>query len=188
MSTAPNVEPAGLPGVLIVTPPRYDDRRGYFAELYRADLYAPLGIRASFVQANQSCSHPGVLRGLHYQLRHPQEKLVAVARGRIWDVAVDVRRGSPTFGRWTACELSAENRRQILVPAGFAHGFLVLGEEPADVIYFCSRVYAPDDEYGVRWDDPDLAIPWPCTAPILSDKDARLPRLADMPREHLPPY
>lgn len=185
--TAPiQVQPAAVPGVLVITPMRHDDHRGFFSELYRAPLYASVGIVSTFVQVNQSTSHPRVLRGLHYQLHHPQEKLVTVSRGRIWDVAVDLRRSSPTFGRWTACELSAENRHQIFVPAGFAHGFVTLGDEPADVIYFCSRLYAPDDEYGVRWDDPDLAIPWPCTAPILSERDATLPYLAQLPNDHLP--
>ncbi|MCX7817786.1 MAG: dTDP-4-dehydrorhamnose 3,5-epimerase [Kiritimatiellae bacterium] len=170
----------------LITPPRHDDARGYFAELYRADLYRRAGVPVEFVQANQSSSRPGVLRGLHYQLRHPQDKLIAVSRGCIWDVAVDLRWGSPTFGQWAAHELSAENRRQVFVPAGFAHGFCVLGEEPADVIYFCSRFYDPTDEYGVRWDDPRLRIPWPVARPLVSPKDAHLPSLADLPADDLP--
>lgn len=180
-------EPTDLPGVEIVVPDTFSDARGWFRELFHAGRYANAKLAITFVQLNQSRSVPGALRGLHYQLRQPQDKLVTVARGEIFDVAVDLRRGSPTFGRWTACVLSDANGRQMFIPAGFAHGFCVLGNAEADVVYLCSRLYAPQDNRGVIWNDPDLAIDWPVSAPVLSQRDAVLPRLADIPADQLPP-
>jgi len=146
-----------------------------------------LGISETFVQDNHSKSAKGTLRGLHYQLRHPQAKLCRVVHGEVQDVAVDIRVGSPCFGRWTSALLSAENKRQIYIPAGFAHGFLVLSET-AEFLYKCSDFYFPQDERGVTWNDPDLKIPWNIEQPLLSQKDQSYPRLAQIPREQLPAY
>ncbi len=182
--------PSALPGVLVVTPRVFADQRGFFFEAYRADVFAAqaTGERKGipvFVQDNHSRSAAGTVRGLHYQLRVPQAKLVRVVRGAIFDVAVDIRRGSPTFGQWDACELSADNKKLLYVPAGFAHGFCAL-EDETEVEYKCSDYYAADDQYGVAWDDADLAIPWPAKAPILSPKDRELLPLhaerTDLPR------
>lgn len=173
-----------LPGVLVLEPQVFEDDRGWFAETYRADRYAAVGIRDCFVQDNHSQSRRGVLRGLHGQRRRPQAKLVRVVAGEIFDVAVDVRLGSPTFGRWVGILLSSANRRQCYVPVGFLHGFCVLSET-AEVEYKCSEVYLPEDEIGVRWDDPALGIAWPVRSPILSPKDAALPFL-DAVRAMLP--
>ena len=174
-----------LPGVLLVEPPGFGDDRGFFMETWHREKYEKAGIAKPFVQDNRSRSKNGVLRGLHYQLAHPQAKLVFAVTGRIFDVAVDIRSGSPTFGRWTGAELSLENRRQIYVPEGFAHGFVVLSDF-ADVIYKCTDFYAPGDEYGILWSDPDIGIDWPVTTPILSDKDRQAPSLGQVPKEHLP--
>ena len=154
-------------------------------ETWHREKYEKAGIGKPFVQDNRSHSKDGVLRGLHYQLARPQAKLVFAVTGRIFDVAVDIRAGSPTFGRWTGAELSMENRRQIYVPEGFAHGFVVLSDF-ADVIYKCTDFYAPGDEYGILWSDPDIGIDWPVTAPILSDKDRQAPSLRQVPKDHLP--
>lgn len=170
------VTPTALPEVLVLEPQVFEDERGWFVETYRADRYAEVGIRDCFVQDNHSRSRRGVLRGLHGQRRRPQAKLVRVVAGEIYDVAVDVRRGSPTFGRWVGVVLSAANRLQCYVPIGFLHGFCVLSEA-AEVEYKCSDVYLPGDEIGVRWDDPVLAIAWPVESPTLSPKDAALPFL-----------
>lgn len=167
-----------LPGVLLIEPPVFEDPRGSFFELWRADRAAECGVGKPFVQDNVSVSRRGVVRGLHYQLRHPQAKLVTVLDGEVYDVAVDVRTGSPTFGRWTAARLSGENRRQMYVPEGFAHGFAVTSER-ALVLYKCSSHYAPDDQQAVLWNDPALGIDWPVEAAILSDKDGAAPTLAD---------
>ncbi len=170
-----------IPDLLLVVPRLFGDDRGFFMERYnKAAFEAALGHSVEFVQDNHSRSHKDVLRGLHYQLPpHPQAKLVSVLAGEIFDVAVDVRRGSPTFGRWEGVILSAENRRQLWVPEGFAHGFLVLSES-ADLLYKTSGYYAPECDRGIAWDDPDLAIDWPLDgAPTLSGKDAAAPRLAD---------
>jgi len=174
-----------IPGVIILEPVVYRDSRGFFLETYHIEKYREAGINGTFVQDNHSCSRQGTLRGLHYQLKNPQGKLVYVGRGEIFDVAVDIRRGSPTFGRWEGARLSAENRRQLYIPEGFAHGFCVLSEE-ADVFYKCTDLYTPGDDYGILWSDPSLAINWPVSAPLLSDKDARNPLLADVPEENLP--
>jgi dTDP-4-dehydrorhamnose 3,5-epimerase len=181
-----NVIPTELPEVLIVTVDVYRDARGFFLEAYHERKFASLGIPARFVQDNHSHSTKAVLRGLHYQLRNPQGKLVRVVRGEIWDVAVDIRKGSPRFGRWTALTLSEDNNCQLYVPPGFAHGFCVLSEV-ADVIYKCTDFYAPGDEYGIRWDDPRIGINWPQTEHLLSEKDQAYPWLQDMERV-LPVY
>jgi dTDP-4-dehydrorhamnose 3,5-epimerase len=181
-------EKTSIPGVLLFMPKVHGDSRGFFLQTYQTRQYAAAGLDRVFVQDNLSRSCRDTIRGLHYQLRHPQAKLVSVLRGAVLDVAVDIRRGSPTFGKFVAAELSEENRRQLFVPEGFAHGFRVLSE-CADFCYKCTDFYAPGDEYGVIWNDPALAIPWGyVTAPVVSAKDVKLPRLADMPPEHLPEY
>jgi dTDP-4-dehydrorhamnose 3,5-epimerase len=166
-----------IPDVVLVEPPIFDDPRGAFLELYKRSEFLRVGIGEAFVQDNYSHSKRGVLRGLHYQTApQAQGKLVTALTGEIFDVAVDLRRGSPTFGRWTSAILSRANRRLLYVPAGFAHGFYVLSAE-ADVIYKVTAEYAPALEHGVAWNDPDLGIGWPTTDPLLSPKDARLPTL-----------
>lgn len=172
-------EATALPGVLVVTPQVFRDARGFFLETYHEERYRAAGMAERFVQDNQSRSVRGTLRGLHAQRSRPQAKLVRCVRGAIWDVAADVRVGSPTFGRWVGVELSEENARQIYVPLGFVHGFLVLSAE-AEVEYKCSDVYAPEDQYCVRWDDPDLGVAWPLGDPILSDKDRSAPTLREL--------
>jgi dTDP-4-dehydrorhamnose 3,5-epimerase len=169
-----------LPGVLLLEPRSFQDARGSFMELFHAGRYAELGIPTTFVQDNLSHSVRGVLRGLHFQEPHGQGKLVQVLTGAVYDVVVDVRRGSPTFGRWTATELSADNRRQLWVPPGFAHGFCVLSAS-ADFFYKCTDVYVPAAERSILWNDPDLGIPWPGSSPLLSPKDTQAPRLKDAP-------
>jgi len=163
----------GLPDVLVFEPKLFGDHRGYFMETWRADVFAAAGLTAPFVQDNQSSSRQGVLRGLHYQIRQPQGKLVRVISGRVFDVAVDLRRSSPSFGQWTGVELSAENRRQFWVPPGFGHGFYVLSEQ-AEFVYKCTDYYAPEHERALRWDDPAVGIVWPLVPgveTVLSDKD-----------------
>ncbi len=169
-----------LPGVLLLEPRSFEDARGSFMELFHAGRYAELGIPTTFVQDNLSRSGRGVLRGLHFQEPHGQGKLVQVLAGAVHDVVVDVRRGSPTFGRWMVTELSADNRYQLWVPPGFAHGFCVLSAS-ADFFYKCTEVYAPAAERSILWSDPDLGIPWPLPSPLLSAKDASAPRLKDAP-------
>ncbi len=178
-----------LPGVCILEPRVFEDARGHFFESYRADTLASLGIPCPFVQDNQSFSRRGVLRGLHYQIGRPQGKLVRVLQGEIFDVAVDIRRGSPTFGKWAGETLSAANRRQMFVPAGFAHGFLALSET-AEILYKCSDLYAPSEERGIAWNDPGIAIAWPLrgATPQINEKDARLPTLERAPEKDLPAY
>jgi len=179
------VTPTELAGVKVIQPDVFKDDRGYFLEIYHHGKYSYKGLNADFVQDNHSHSHRGVIRGLHYQLRHPQDKLIYVLSGEILDVAVDIRRGSPTFGKWCAIRLSAVNRRQLFIPKGFAHGFSVLSDT-ADVIYKCTDLYAPGDEFGIFWADPELGIDWQVDAPVLSEKDRKNPRLSDMPAEQLP--
>jgi dTDP-4-dehydrorhamnose 3,5-epimerase len=169
--------PTALPGVLVLEPTIHRDARGFFLETYHAERFREAGIVAPFVQDNHSRSVRGVLRGLHAQLRNPQGKLVRAVVGEIYDVAVDVRAGSPTFGRWTGIRLDAETLRELWVPPGFLHGFCVLSEV-AEIEYKCTALYDRDDEIGVVWDDPDIAIDWPIRAPTISAKDAALPRLA----------
>ena len=171
----------GLTGVLLIEPRVHGDARGFFKETYHERRYAVHGIPSaggSFVQDNYSRSARGVLRGLHFQRHHPQGKLVQVVFGSVFDVVVDIRPGSSTFGRWYGVELSAANHRQLWVPPGFAHGFCVL-TDIADFQYKCTDFYRPDDEGGIAWDDPDIAIAWPIEAPLLSDKDRQWPRLVD---------
>ncbi len=179
-----------LPDVALVEPQVFGDSRGYFMETYNAREFARLGVDSLFVQDNQSGSQQSVLRGLHYQLGRPQAKLVRVVRGEVFDVAVDLRRGSPTFGRWAGEILSEQNRRMLFIPEGFAHGFYVLSAQ-AEFVYKCSEYYAPEEERGVIWNDPTLAIAWPIPAgviPVLSGKDSRYPRLQEMAVEDLPVY
>jgi dTDP-4-dehydrorhamnose 3,5-epimerase len=175
-----NVIPAAIPGVLIIEPTLIGDERGFFVETFKADRYAAHGIAGPFVQDNLSRSAYGVLRGLHLQHPRSQGKLVSVLRGRVRDVAVDVRVGSPTFGRHVAVELSEANRRQFWVPRGFAHGFVVLSES-ADFFYKCDELYSPADEIVVRWNDPAIGIAWGIPAPTLSARDAAAPLLAEVP-------
>lgn len=178
------IEETALEGVCLIEPDVFADARGFFMETWHARRYREHGIAVDFVQDNLSHSRRGVLRGLHYQLPTAQAKLVSVLAGEVFDVAVDLRAGSPTFGRYAAAVLSSENRRQFFVPVGFAHGFLVLSDT-ALVHYKCSAVYDRPAERSLRWDDPDLGIAWPDSAPVLSEKDAAAPLLRDVPPEHL---
>jgi dTDP-4-dehydrorhamnose 3,5-epimerase len=173
------VRATAIPEVVVVEPNVFGDERGFFMESWNAHAFAQAGIDAVFVQDNHSRSRCGVLRGLHYQIREPQGKLVRVAAGEVYDVAVDLRRSSPTFGRAVGERLSAENKRMMWIPPGFAHGFLVLSEI-ADFLYKATAYYAPEHERAIRWDDPQLAIDWPLTgaAPTVSAKDAAAPFLA----------
>jgi dTDP-4-dehydrorhamnose 3,5-epimerase len=180
-----NVIATDIPEVLIIEPKLFGDQRGFFLETYQFRRYAEFGIGRPFVQDNMSRSSYGVLRGLHLQNPSPQGKLISVMRGRVLDVAVDVRIGSPNFGRHVAVELSEENHRQMWVPRGFAHGFVVLSET-ADFFYKCDDLYSPKDELVVRWDDPAIGINWGVTNPSLSARDAAAPRLADVKK--LPVY
>jgi dTDP-4-dehydrorhamnose 3,5-epimerase len=180
-----NVTPTAIPEVLIIEPKVFGDHRGFFLESFNADRYLKHGISGPFVQDNLSRSARGVLRGLHLQNPRTQGKLVTVLRGHVRDVAVDVRVGSPTFGRHVAVDLNEENRRQLWVPRGFAHGFVVLSES-ADFFYKCDAFYSPPDEIVVRWDDPALGIGWGIDSPTVSDRDAGAPLLADV--RGLPAY
>lgn len=182
-----NVAAGALPGVLVFDPPSYPDARGVFRELYRAPRYAGAGLTETFVQDNLSRSVRHTLRGLHLQHPAAQGKLVMVLDGTVYDVAVDVRRGSPTFGRWEGFELSGDNGRQVYLPPGFAHGFLVLSES-ALVLYKCTALYSPRDELCVRWDDPAIGIAWPAGHPLLSPRDASAPLLEQIPPERLPEF
>lgn len=170
-------EQTKLSEVMLCVPDIFRDARGFFMECYHAAKYVEGGVRAVFVQDNRSCSSKGVLRGLHYQLNKPQAKLVMCTRGEIYDVAVDIRRGSPTFGQWAGAVLSEENSHQLFIPEGFAHGFCVLSET-AEITYKCSEFYDPRDDRGILWNEPDLKIDWPERTPVLSSKDAALPTLA----------
>jgi dTDP-4-dehydrorhamnose 3,5-epimerase len=182
-----NIQTTSLPGVLLIEPKVFSDARGVFMETYQRERYAAAGICGLFVQDNLSHSTRGVLRGLHYQQHYPQGKLVSVSRGEVFDVAVDIRYGSSTFGKWFGVVLSEANYRQMYVPPGFAHGFCVLSEV-ADFVYKCTDFYRPGDEGGVAWNDPDIGIEWPLTEPILSEKDQRYPRLVDLAESRLPHY
>ena len=167
--------------VFIIEPKLFGDARGYFMETYNEQDFVAAGITARFVQDNQSSSTKGVLRGLHFQKQHPQAKLVRVLSGEVFDVAVDIRPDSPTYGKWVGVNLSAENHRQFFVPKGFAHGFLVLSEQ-AEFAYKCDEFYYPEDEGGIIWNDPDIAIEWPLpegVEPILSEKDKLNPTMTD---------
>jgi dTDP-4-dehydrorhamnose 3,5-epimerase len=181
-----NVIETDIPGAVIIEPKIWGDERGYFLESYRSDRYAGLGIPERLVQDNQSFSRRGVLRGLHIQHPFAQGKLVQVYTGEVFDVAVDVRRGSPTFGEWVGVTLSGENKRQFWVPPGFAHGFLVTSET-ALFVYKCSDYYHPETEFSVRWDDPAIGIDWPLDGtPELSNKDQEAATLAEIPAHRLP--
>ncbi len=173
------VKTTPLSGLLIVEPVAFADRRGYVMESFRLHEYEEAGIPGPFVQDNVSHSRRGVVRGLHYQIQQEQAKLISVTRGEIYDVAVDVRRGSPTFGKWYGAVLSEENHRQMYVPAGFAHGFRVLSDA-ADCVYKCTAYYDPALERGILWDDPGLAIQWPVGEAIVSERDRNNPRLEDL--------
>jgi len=176
-----------LPGVLLIEPNVFGDQRGFFMETYHQARYQEAGIPERFVQDNHSRSRRGVLRGLHYQRVQPQGKLVWVARGQVFDVAVDIRRDSPTFGRWAGAVLDDGNHHQFYIPPGFAHGFCVLSEE-ADFFYKCTDYYHPPSEQGILWNDPAIGIDWPIQEPLLSAKDLRLPLLAEQAPEKLPLY
>ncbi|MFN2427095.1 MAG: dTDP-4-dehydrorhamnose 3,5-epimerase [Candidatus Binatia bacterium] len=182
-----NVVPTRIPEVFVIEPRVFGDARGYFFESWSAARYAEAGVPSTFVQDNISRSRRGILRGLHLQYPHAQGKLVSTLAGEVFDVAVDVRVGSPTFGRWVGELLSSENRRQLWIPPGFAHGFCVLS---ADAIfhYKCTDGYHPECELSVAWNDPAIAIEWPLDAPTLNDKDSNGLLLADIPRERLPIY
>ena len=174
-------------GVLICKLQVFGDDRGHFTETFHIDKYAEAGIDKNFVQDNFSRSQKGTLRGLHYQLNRPQAKLVTAVTGSIFDVAVDIRHGSPTFGKWVGTILSDENHCQLYIPAGFAHGFCVLSET-ADVVYKCTDVYVPEDDRGIRWSDPSMNIKWPVSEPLLSNKDAQLPFIKDLQQNQLPVF
>jgi dTDP-4-dehydrorhamnose 3,5-epimerase len=176
-----------LPGVVLLDPKVNSDPRGFFLESYHHRHFEELGIGDNFVQDNHSKSSKNTLRGLHYQLQHAQSKLCRVVRGEVLDVAVDIRFGSPHFGKWTSATLSEENKRQIYIPAGFAHGFMVLSET-AEFLYKCSDYYHPEDEFGVIWSDPWIGIDWKISSPLLSRKDEALPPLEAIPPERLPKY
>jgi dTDP-4-dehydrorhamnose 3,5-epimerase len=174
-----------LPGILELRPTVFRDERGFFLETYHEAKFAALGIEHLFVQDNHSCSVRGTLRGLHYQLRHPQAKLCLVVEGEVLEIAVDIRIGSPHFGKWASIRLSAKEQNQFYVPVGFAHGFLAL-TDMVQFLYKCSDFYDQGDEHGILWSDPDLNISWGTTSPIVSEKDAMNPRLREVPQEFLP--
>ena len=174
-----NITETSLPGVLLIEPKVFGDARGFFLESWNQKTFAEHGLDMAFVQDNHSRSGKGVLRGLHYQLHDPQGKLVRVTQGRVFDVAVDMRRSSPNFGRWVGVELTADNHRMLWIPPGFAHGFLVLSES-ADFLYKTTTYYAPEWDRGVRWDDPQIGVAWPLEGvPQLSAKDQIQPMLND---------
>jgi dTDP-4-dehydrorhamnose 3,5-epimerase len=182
-----NVEALSIPDVLLIKPRVFTDDRGHFFEAWKESAYAAHGI-GPFVQDNVSFSRKGVLRGLHFQNPHGQGKLVSALRGRIFDVAVDVRTGSSSFGKWVGAELSESNRCQLWIPPGFAHGFQVLSDQEVLVSYKCTEGYAPGAEHTIRWNDPDIAITWPETPLTIAPKDAGAPSLAQIARDRLPTY
>ena len=177
----------GLPECVVVEPAVHGDARGYFYESFHARKFAEAGLDLRFAQTNVSRSARGVLRGLHYQWPNPQGKLVSVLEGEVYDVAVDIRAGSPRFGQWAAVILSAENKRHFWIPEGFAHGFAVLSGH-ATFIYQCTALYDREADASVRWNDAAIAVDWPVGNPLLSEKDMQAPFLADVPRERLPVY
>lgn len=181
-----NVIAVELRGLLIIEPKVFGDARGFFMETWNRNRYREAGLTADFVQDNLSFSHRGALRGLHFQNPVPQGKLVSVLQGEVFDVAVDLRRSSPTFGKWHGLTLSGENKRQFFVPPGFAHGFAVMSET-ALFHYKCTEMYSPGNELTIRWDDPDLGIKWPLKDPTLSEKDAKGLLLKNVPQERLFP-
>jgi dTDP-4-dehydrorhamnose 3,5-epimerase len=181
------IVPTHLPGVVILEPRVFGDSRGFFLETWNLARYVEAGISDAFVQDNLSLSARGVVRGLHFQNPRAQAKLVTVLQGEVYDVAVDIRVGSPTFGKWVGVHLTGENKRQLYVPRGFAHGFCVTSET-ALFMYKCSDFYDPESEGGVAWNDPDLGIDWPVDRPSLSGKDAQFGPLKDVDRARLPVY
>lgn len=181
------VLPTELDGVLIIEPRVFDDQRGFFYECFQKQRYLDAGIGVEFVQDNISYSVRHTLRGLHYQHPRGQAKLVQVLQGEIYDVAIDIRRGSPTFGRWAGVVLSGKNRRQFFLPSGFAHGFCVMSDT-ALFMYKCSDYYVPEDEGGICWNDPELKITWPVREPILSDRDSAFTPLSGVASHRLPVY
>lgn len=176
-----------FPEIMLIDPDIHQDNRGHFLEVYQSKRYADLGITDPFVQDNLSYSTNGVLRGLHYQLGKPQGKLIWVVHGEVFDVAVDIRQGSPTFGKWVGITLSSKQCRQIFIPQGFAHGFCVVSRS-ASLLYKCTEYYAPEEERGIRWDDPSLDIQWPKMDPIVSKKDRGHPLLKNIPNKDLPVF
>lgn len=180
-----NIITTSIEGVLIIEPAVFKDSRGFFMETYQRERYTKHGINQTFVQDNLSFSVQGTLRGLHYQVKHPQAKLVQVLTGEIFDVAVDIRSGSSTFGKWTGAYLSDQNKRQLFIPEGFAHGFCVISKI-AHFLYKCSDFYAPEDECGIHWADSDISIDWPEKNPIISDKDKHNLKLCDLLPKQLP--
>jgi dTDP-4-dehydrorhamnose 3,5-epimerase len=178
---------SAVPGCIVIEPDVFGDARGFFYESFNARKFADAGLPTGFVQTNVSRSAQGVLRGLHYQWPNPQGKLVSVLEGEVYDVAVDIRVGSPTFGRWAAAILSDDNKRHFWIPEGFAHGFAVLSEN-ATFTYQCTALYDRAAAAGIRWNDAAIAIDWPLGAPVLSDKDSAAPFLADIAHDLLPPY
>lgn len=181
------IVPTSLPDVIILEPDVFTDDRGFFMETYQKERYETYGITCGFAQDNISFSVKDTLRGLHYQYPNEQAKLVQVVQGEVFDVAVDIRKGSPTFGKWAGEILSGENRRQLYIPEGFAHGFCVTSPD-ALFVYKCSTYYSPENEHGILWSDPDIGIKWPVTSPLLSDKDKKYPCLKDMQEKQLPKY
>jgi len=179
--------PTALPGCQVIEPAVFGDSRGFFYETWNAERFSENGLPTQFVQSNVSSSAKGVLRGLHYQWPRPQGKLVSVLQGEVYDVAVDIRRGSPTFGQWAAVVLSAENKKQFWIPEGFAHGFAVLSDT-ALFNYLCTDVYVKEADAGIRWNDADIAVDWPISAPVLSVKDETAPFLKDIAEDRLPVY
>jgi dTDP-4-dehydrorhamnose 3,5-epimerase len=175
-----------IPDVLIIQPDVFGDNRGFFMESWHAEKYKENGLDVSFVQDNHSRSQRGVLRGLHYQLKRPQGKLIRVINGTVFDVAVDIRKGSPAFGQWVGTELSGDNHAQLYIPPGFAHGFCVVSDH-ADFLYKCTEYYAPEDEHGIIWNDPDIGIDWPGDDFTISEKDAKNSFLKSM-EDRLPVY
>jgi dTDP-4-dehydrorhamnose 3,5-epimerase len=182
-----NVLETPLSGLKVIEPQVFKDKRGFFLETWNWQRYTEVGIKEKFVQDNLSFSKGGVVRGLHYQYPHTQGKLVYVLHGEVFDVAVDIRKDSPTFGRWEGVILSGENKKQFYVPAGFAHGFCVLSES-ALFAYKCTDIYVPEAEGGILWNDPEIGIEWPISNPILSQKDERYPLLKDWITQGIPDF
>lgn len=182
-----HVTETDIPGVLLIEPKVFGDERGFFMETWNEERYKDAGLPHEFVQDNLSFSQRGVLRGLHFQNPNQQGKLVYVLQGEVFDVAVDIRVGSPTFGEWVSSTLSAENKRQFYIPEGFAHGFLVTSDA-ALFAYKCTDIYNGQAEGSIRWDDPEIGIKWPVDEPILSDKDKHAPRISEVDRQQLPRY
>jgi dTDP-4-dehydrorhamnose 3,5-epimerase len=181
------VEETGLSGALLIEPRCFRDERGFFLESFQEERYRTIGITDDFVQDNHSHSRRGVLRGLHFQVKRPQAQLISIMRGRIFDVAVDLRPDSTTFGRWYGVELSDDSPRQLYMAPGFAHGFCVLSDF-ADILYKVSRFYDPTDEGGMLWSDPDIGIRWPIENPVVAQRDSLYPKFGELTRERLPHF